>query len=81
MTYLDLSLHCPVCGLRADMCFQHGDDWKKRAPTSVHQKTEAQLRAVVNEFTEDDSPPYTVLGSCRHGVDLDREFCPKGCRV
>ena len=24
---------------------------------------------------------YSVLGYCAHGVDLDREFCPKGCRV
>jgi len=22
-----------------------------------------------------------VLGTCPHGVDLDREFCPEGCRV
>lgn len=22
-----------------------------------------------------------VLGQCRHGFDLDREFCPHGCRV
>lgn len=22
-----------------------------------------------------------VLGRCSHGVDLDREFCPEGCRV
>lgn len=22
-----------------------------------------------------------VLGKCSHGVDLDREFCPDGCRV
>jgi hypothetical protein len=28
--YLDLTLRCPVCGRRADMCFDHGDDWKKR---------------------------------------------------
>lgn len=28
---LDLTLRCPTCGLRADMCFDHGDDWKKRA--------------------------------------------------
>ncbi len=27
---------------------------------------------------EDDAP---VLGRCSHGVDLDREFCPEGCRV
>lgn len=27
---------------------------------------------------EDD---LTVLGRCPHGVDLDREFCPEGCRV
>lgn len=22
-----------------------------------------------------------VLGCCPHGVNLDREFCPEGCRV
>jgi hypothetical protein len=22
-----------------------------------------------------------VLGRCPHGVDLDRDFCPHGCRV
>ena len=25
--------------------------------------------------------PGQVLGECQHGVDLDREFCPHGCRV
>lgn len=28
--YLDLTLRCPTCGKRADMCFDHGDDWKRR---------------------------------------------------
>jgi hypothetical protein len=28
--YADLTLRCPVCGRRADVCFDHGDDWKKR---------------------------------------------------
>jgi hypothetical protein len=27
---MDLTLRCPTCGQRADMCFDHGDDWKKR---------------------------------------------------
>lgn len=27
---LDLTLRCPVCDRRADMCFDHGDWWKKR---------------------------------------------------
>lgn len=22
-----------------------------------------------------------VLGRCAHGIDLDQEFCPQGCRV
>lgn len=22
-----------------------------------------------------------VLGQCQHGVDLDHEFCPEGCKV
>lgn len=25
--------------------------------------------------------PVPVLGYCPHGVNLDREFCPEGCRV
>ncbi len=28
--YVDLTLRCPTCGERADMCFAHGDEWKKR---------------------------------------------------
>lgn len=27
------------------------------------------------------SEPESVLGRCIHGIDLDREFCPEGCRV
>lgn len=27
------------------------------------------------------SDPTAVLGRCIHGVDLDKEFCPEGCRV
>lgn len=27
---LNLTLRCPVCDRRADMCFDHGDWWKKR---------------------------------------------------
>jgi hypothetical protein len=30
------------------------------------------------EEAHGDAP---VLGRCPHGVDLDREFCEKGCRV
>lgn len=36
-------------------------------------------RAVLSRLAGDGSEP--VLGSCVHGVDLDREFCPEGCRV
>ena len=28
-----------------------------------------------------DTYDDTVLGKCPHGVDLDRDFCPDGCRV
>ena len=28
--FIDLTLSCPTCGQRADMCFAHGDEWKKR---------------------------------------------------
>lgn len=29
----------------------------------------------------EDRDDLIVLGRCAHGVDLDREFCPHGCRV
>jgi hypothetical protein len=29
----------------------------------------------------DSDDDLTVLGHCPHGFDLDREFCPNGCRV
>jgi hypothetical protein len=33
---------------------------------------------IVSDTCEQD---LTILGKCAHGVDLDREFCPHGCRV
>jgi hypothetical protein len=36
-------------------------------------------RAVVIPPPGFDEGP--VLGTCPHGVDLDREICPEGCRV
>ena len=44
------------------MCFDHGDQWKKRG-TDLHRMTEHELRAAVNEFTEDDPPPYGLADS------------------
>jgi hypothetical protein len=60
---IDLTLNCPVCGGRADMCFAHGDDWKKRPLPPLYKQTDAQLRANVNEFTQDDPPPYEPKGT------------------
>ena len=59
---IDLTLRCPTCGQRADVCFDHGDEWKKRRHTTslsvLHRMTEDELRARVHEFTQDDPPPY-----------------------
>lgn len=42
---IDLTLRCPTCGRRADMCFDHGDDWKKRRPaTAAAQKVARAAR-------------------------------------
>lgn len=57
---------CPVCGLRAHECFDHGDDWKTGPPPPIWRMTEPHLRAGVNEFTEDDPPPYPA-GGLPHG--------------
>lgn len=62
----DLTLRCPTCGRRADICFDHGDEWKKRERhgtlSELQRMTEHELRARVNEFTEDDPPPYGLSG-------------------
>ena len=57
---IDLTLRCPTCGRRADMCFAHGEVWKKRVlePWDTLKMTDHELRARVNEFTQDDPPPY-----------------------
>ncbi len=71
---IDLTLRCPTCGQRADVCFDHGDVWKQRRWTGtlseLQRMTEHELRAGVNEFTEDDPPPYghQALGRCRCGA-------------
>ena len=60
-----MTLRCPTCGQRADMCFAHGEEWKKRDPAARirYRMTDHELRAAVNEFTEDDPPPYNALVS------------------
>ncbi len=62
MTFIDITLRCPTCGRRADMCFEHGEIWKQRErthlPSELQRMTEHELRAGVNEFTQDDPPPY-----------------------
>jgi hypothetical protein len=32
---IDMTLRCSTCGRRADMCFEHGDNWKKRGAADV----------------------------------------------
>lgn len=41
--------------------------------------TEAQKDAAYHRASGDTAAP--VLGHCSHGVNLDRDFRPKGCRV
>lgn len=47
--HLDLTLRCPVCGRRADMCFEHGDEWKKRSPDPGNWVREDKKRADARE--------------------------------
>lgn len=45
------------------------------------QKEVARLEEEKRDLVEQLEGEGPVLGRCSHGVDLDREFCPKGCRV
>jgi hypothetical protein len=56
---IDMTLRCPECGQRADMCFEHGDGWKKRPddPTVAQllvKATTAELEARVYAFCDED---------------------------
>ena len=50
------------------------------------ERKEAYL-AAIHEFSQQTPctckthQDLSVLGMCSHGVDLDRDFCPHGCRV
>jgi hypothetical protein len=48
------------------------------AVAAIRRAREAYDRRSILTELEADGP---VLGKCGHGVDLDREFCPQGCRV
>lgn len=45
---------------------------------SLLDEDDLAIMAMDNDPTAED---LKVLGHCPHGVDLDREFCPQGCRV
>jgi hypothetical protein len=48
------------------------EDWRGEGPEPPQEKP---------YHPDDDAHEFVVLGRCPHGVDLDREFCPEGCRV
>jgi hypothetical protein len=54
-------------GVLAEVVDAYGRRWSK----------DGTYYAAVEELRSGPS----VLGVCPHGVDLDHEFCPKGCRV
>ncbi len=51
------------------------------------RRVEGEIRALLAALDAEVmyNPPRSdddaVLGYCPHGVNLDREFCPEGCRV
>ena len=51
---------------------------ERRDPPDYSQ-SDADGNIVWQGYAPDDD--LTVLGYCPHGVNLDREFCPEGCRV
>jgi hypothetical protein len=66
---LDLTLCCPTCGKRADMCFDHGGDWKKRSAKTFSTFNCARCgrklkdgRYVYSRFTR---LRYCYVGECK----------------
>jgi hypothetical protein len=69
------------------------DCWKDGGNPALHPQTRAAAERddateMMAELGRQDleidrlmDADDAVLGCCPHGVNLDREFCPKGCRV
>ena len=72
---------CPACGLRGPC-----DDGHRLClvcegrACRLHGRLDMRGRCRQCDNLSDDDG-HSVLGYCIHGVDLDRAFCPKGCRV
>lgn len=61
MTIDDLTLRCPTCGRRADMCFEHGDDWKKRQPRLWEDEPPQDQIRVSSQIGPDDDWPEDLF--------------------
>lgn len=68
-----------VDGLREYAWWKDGRMQVGTTGTSLAQAVRRffEHRENTGQRTDPDAP---VLGYCPHGVDLDREFCEKGCR-
>lgn len=66
------SMHCETCD--DDGYVDIVDDWGRVVgPAPCPNCSSADPLEAIDSLV--------VLGRCIHGVDLDREFCPQGCRV
>lgn len=52
-----------------------------RGPESTALFRRLDERIGVVSTSQRRGEEYVVLGKCPHGYNLDREFCPQGCRV
>jgi hypothetical protein len=69
----------------------HNDPWLEESPWEQDapdrweraDQREREDEAAQDRLTRDagERRSFVVLGRCPHGVDLDRAFCSKGCRV
>jgi hypothetical protein len=60
---------------------EHGaDDGQGHYEGDYHAEQVKDELAALHQHNAFEKKPV-VLGRCAHGVDLDREFCPEGCRV
>ncbi len=72
-------------GAEADLCADHLDALAEQGRVFLvalglaqpASELERNVAAAMGEHLADD----TVLGYCPHGINLDRDFCPDGCRV
>lgn len=79
---------CKDCGAAVwtDMVAEH-EEWHETMTQAIREQIEEEMKnartdvEAFNDVMMNATNAFPVLGYCKHGFDLDHEFCKFGCRA